>query len=263
MPEDAVLVRRHDGVATLVLNRPEKLNAINDNLIEGLMNALDSVERDREIRVAVITGSGRGFCAGGDIEHMIELKTGFHSAAFRGFLEAGHALVRKLRTLPKPVVASVNGPAAGGGVSLVLACDLCIASEQATFTQASIKLGLHPDWGVSFTLPRLVGMGRALEMFWLSEPVRAEEAKRLGVINFLVPHESLADETAELAARLAAAPPLPMALMKQAFYERIHTELERVMDHELQAQMKCFASEDFSEGLRAFSEKREPKFKGT
>ncbi len=262
MPEDDVLVRRQNGVATLVLNRPERLNAINDGLVEGLMNALDSVERDRDVRVAVITGAGRGFCAGGDIDHMIELKTGFHSAAFRGFLEAGHMLVRKLRTLPKPVLASVNGPAAGGGVSLALACDLRIASEQATFTQAFIKLGLHPDWGGTFNLPRLVGMGRALESFWLGEPVTAAEGKRLGMINFLVPHESLADETAQLAARLAAAPPLPMALMKQDFYERIHKEFERVMDHELEAQMKCFASEDFNEGLRAFKEKRAPKFKG-
>ena len=263
MPEDAVLLRRHEAVATLVLNRPEKLNAINDSVIEGLMNALESVERDREIRVAVVTGAGRGFCAGGDIELMKELKTGFHSAAFRRFLEAGHALVRKVRTMPKPVVASVNGPAAGGGLSLALACDLRIASEQATFTQAFIKLGLHPDWGGSFNLPRLVGTGRALDMFWLSEPMTAEEAKRLGVINFLVSHEALAHETAVLAARLAAAAALPVALMKQAFYERIHTELERVMDHELEAQMKCFASEDFDEGLRAFSEKRVPKFKGS
>jgi 2-(1,2-epoxy-1,2-dihydrophenyl)acetyl-CoA isomerase len=263
MPEDAVLVRRCDGVATIVLNRPEKLNAIDDSLRDGLMSALDSVERDHEIRVAVITGAGRGFCAGGDLEQLKALKTGFHSAAFRGFLEAGHALVRKLRTMPKPVVASVNGPAAGGGVGLALACDLRIASEQASFTQGFLRLGLHPDWGGTFNLPRLVGMGRALEIFWLNEPVTAEEAKRLGVINFLVPHESLAAETAQLAARLAAAPPLPMALMKQAFYERIHTELERVMDHELAAQMKCFASEDFSEGLRAFTEKRAPKFKGS
>jgi len=261
MPEDAVLVRRHNGVATLVLNRPERLNAINDAVVEGLMHALDSVERDREIRAAVITGAGRGFCSGGDIEQMKELKTGFHSAAFRGFLEAGHALVRKLQCLPKPVVASVNGPAAGGGVSLALACDLRIASEQATFTQAFFKLGLHPDWGGSFFLPRLVGTGRALEMFWLSDPLRAEEAKRLGMVNFLVPHESLADETAQLAARLAAAASLPVALMKQAFYERIHTELDRVMGHELEAQMKCFASDDFSEGLGAFTERRAPKFK--
>jgi 2-(1,2-epoxy-1,2-dihydrophenyl)acetyl-CoA isomerase len=263
MPEDAVLVRREDGIATIVLNRPEKLNAIEDDVRAGLMNALDSVERDREIRVAVITGAGRGFCAGGDVEKMIELKTGFHSAAFRGYLEAGHALVRRLRAMPKPVVASVNGPAAGAGMSLALACDLRIASEQATFTQAFLRLGLHPDWGATFTLPRLVGMGRALEIFWLGEPVTAEEAKRLGAVNFLVPHESLASETAQLAARLAAAAPLPIALMKQAFYERIHTELERVMDHELAAQMKCFASEDFSEGLRAFTEQRPPKFKGS
>lgn len=262
MPEDAVLVRREDGIATLVLNRPEKLNAIDEDVREGLMSALDSVERDREIRVAVITGAGRGFCAGGDVEKMVELKTGFHSATFRGYLEAGHALVRKLRTMPKPVVASVNGPAAGAGMSLALACDLRIASDQATFSQAFLRLGLHPDWGATFTLPRLVGMGRALEIFWLGEPVTAEEAKRAGVVNFLVPHESLAGQTAQLAARLAAAAPLPIALMKQAFYERIHTELERVMDHELEAQMKCFASEDFSEGLRAFTGKRTPEFKG-
>jgi len=262
MPDDAVVIRRHDGVATLVLNRPDKLNAIDDVLRESLMNALDSAERDREVRVIVITGAGRGFCAGGDIEKMIELKTGFQSAAFRGYLEAGHALVRRLRALPKPVVASVNGPAAGAGMSLALACDLRIASDRATFSQAFLRLGLHPDWGGTFTLPRLVGMGRAVEIFWLGEPVAAEEAKRLGVINYLVPHDSLPAETTQLAARLAAAPPLPMALMKQAFYERIHTELERVMDHELEAQMKCFASEDFSEGLRAFTEKRPPKFHG-
>jgi 2-(1,2-epoxy-1,2-dihydrophenyl)acetyl-CoA isomerase len=263
MPDDAVLVQRHDGVATLVLNRPEKLNAIDDGLREALTKALDSAERDRDIRVVVITGAGRGFCAGGDVETMIELKTGFHSAAFRGYLEAGHALVRRVRALPKPVVASVNGPTAGAGMSLALACDLRIASEQATFSEAFLRLGLHPDWGGTFTLPRLVGMGRALQIFWLGEPVTAEEAKRLGVVNFLVPHDSLADSTAQLAARLAAAAPLPIALMKQAFYERIHTELERVMDHELEAQMKCFASEDFSEGLRAFTEKRAPKFSGT
>jgi 2-(1,2-epoxy-1,2-dihydrophenyl)acetyl-CoA isomerase len=263
MPEDAVLVRREDGIATIVLNRPEKLNAIDDDVREGLMTALDSIERDREIRVAVITGAGRGFCAGGDVEKMIELKTGFHSATFRGYLEAGHALVRKLRTMPKPVVASVNGPAAGAGMSLALACDLRIASEQATFTQAFLRIGLHPDWGATFSLPRLVGLGRTLEILWLGEPVKAEDAHRIGLVNVVVPHEALAGETRRMGARLAAAAPLPMALMKQAFYERVHTELERVMDHELEAQMKCFASEDFSEGLRAFAEQRPPKFKGS
>ena len=262
MPEDSVLVRREGGVATIILNRPEKLNAIDDNLRRGLDAALDAVGHDAEVRVVVITGAGRGFCAGGDIQKLIELKEGYHSATFRAFLEAGHAVIRKIRRTAKPVIASVNGAAAGGGMNLALACDLRIASEQATFTQAFSRLGLHPDWGGTFSLPRLVGLGRAFEIFWLGEPVKAEEAKRLGLVNFLVPHESLAQETSRLAERLAAAPPLPMALLKHAFYDRVETELDRVLESEVAAQMKCFASEDFSEGLRAFGEKRAPKFTG-
>lgn len=262
MPEDAVLVRREGAVAIIILNRPEKLNAIEDNLRRGLEAALDAAQHDAEVRVVVITGSGRGFCAGGDIQKLIELKQGYHSATFRDFLEAGHTVIRKIRRIPKPVIASVNGAAAGGGMNLALACDLRIASEQATFTEAFSRLALHPDWGGTFSLPRLVGLGRAFEIFWLGEPVTAEEAKRLGIVNFLVPHNSLAEETSRLAARLAAAPPLPMALLKQAFYERVQTELDRVLENEVEAQMKCFASEDFIEGLRAFSEKRTPKFIG-
>ena len=262
MAEDAVLVRREDAVATIVLNRPERLNAVDNHIRDGLEAALDTVERDPGVRVVVITGAGRGFCAGGDIQKLMELKEGYHSVAFREYLEAGHAVIRKIRRIPKPVIASVNGPAAGAGMNLALACDLRIASEQATFRQAFSRLGLHPDWGGTFSLPRLVGLGRAFEIFWLGEAVTAEEAKRLGLVNFLVPHESLAAETSRLAARLAAAPPLPLALLKQAFYERVQTELDRVLESEVEAQMKCFASEDFIEGLRAFSEKRAPKFTG-
>lgn len=262
MAEDAVLFRREGAVGTIVLNRPDKLNAIDDSIRAGLGAALDTVERDPEIRVAVITGAGRGFCAGGDIDKMIDLKKGYHSATFRSYLEAGHSVVRRIRQIPKPVVAAVNGPAAGAGMNLALACDLRIASAQATFSEAFSHIGLYPDWSGTFSLPRLVGLGRALEIFWLADTVSAEEAQRIGLVNFVVPHASFTEETARLTARLAAAPPLPMALLKQDLYERIHTELERVMDNELAAQMKCFASEDFSEGLRAFTEKRAPKFRG-
>src|ERR1700683_1752840 len=151
MPEQEVLFRRDGAVATITLNRPDRLNAIDDNMRQGLMSALDTVDRDREIRVAVITGAGRGFCAGVDIQKMIELREGFHSATFRSYVEAGHSVVRRIREIPKPIMAAVNGPAAGAGMNLALACDLRIASENATFTQAFSGLGLHPDWGGTFS----------------------------------------------------------------------------------------------------------------
>lgn len=262
MPDEAVIFQHDGAVATITLNRPEKLNAIDDAMRQGITAALDTIERDRSIRVAVITGAGRGFCAGGDVQKMVELREGFHSATFRNYLEAGHAVIRRIREIPKPIVAAVNGPAAGAGMNLALSCDLRIASENATFTQAFSRLGLHPDWGGTFSLPRLVGIGKAFEIFWLGDPVPAADAKQLGIVNFVVPQESFAQKTQELAGRLAAAPPLPMALLKQTMYERAETELDRLMGSELQAQMKCFESEDFIEGLRAFTEKRAPNFGG-
>ena len=138
-----------------------------------------------------------------------------------------------------------------------------IASESATFTQAFLRIGLHPDWGGTFLLPRLIGIGRAIEMFALGEPLSAAEAHRLGLVNFLAPHDQLAGETQKLSERLAAAPALPIALLKQALYERLETKLDLMMQHEVDAQMKCFDSEDFPEGLRAFLEKRRANFRGT
>ncbi len=262
MPDEPVLLARQGAVATLTLNRPEKLNALDEPMRRVLDAALDQVAHEPAIRVVVITGAGRAFCSGGDVEAMQELKTQFHSVSFRGFLELGHELVQKLRSLPKPVLASVNGPALGAGMNLALACDLRIASDRATFAQAFVRLGLHPDWGGTYFLPRVVGVGRAMEMFFLGEAVEAAEAHRLGLVNFLAVHERLAEETRGLAERLAEAPPLPLALLKQSLYEREETELARVMRHEVDAQMKCFESQDFTEGLRAFLEKRKAVFKG-
>ena len=230
---------------------------------EGLSAALSTLAHDPVIRVGIITGAGRAFCAGGDIDRMRELKETHQSATFRRYIEAGHELVRKIRRLPKLVVACVNGPAAGAGMNLALACDLRIASESATFTQAFLRIGLHPDWGGTFLLPRLIGIGRAIEMFALGEPLNAAEAHRLGLVNFLVPPDQLGGETRKLSERLAAAPALPVALLKQALYERLETKLDLMMQHEVDAQMKCFDSEDFPEGLRAFLEKRRANFRGT
>lgn len=262
MSDDAVILTQDGPVATLLLNRPEKLNALDESEQRGLAEAIATVAHQPSIRVAVITGAGRGFCTGGDIQTMADLKTHHHSAKFRAHLEAGNNVVHAIRRLPIPVLASVNGPAAGAGLSLALACDLRIASDQATFRQAFLQIGLHPDWGGAFFLPRHVGIGRAMEMFFLGEPVNAAEAHRIGLVNFVTPHDQLALETRKLTERLASVPSLPVSLLKVALYERLETQLDSMMEHEVQAQMNCFKSEDFAEGLQAFLEKRKPHFKG-
>ena len=261
MSEKAVVLTRDGAVATILLNRPEKLNALDESEEHGLEEAIAAIAHDSAIRVAVLTGAGRAFCAGGDIQTLVDLKTHHHSATLRRLLEQGNNLVQEIRRLPFPVLASVNGPTAGAGMSLALACDMRIASDRATFVQAFLKIGLHPDWGATFFLARQVGIARAMEMFFLGDPVGAEEARRIGLVNFVVPHEQLAAETRKLADRLAALPQLPVSLMKEALYQRIETALDSVMEHEVQAQMKCFASENFEEGLKAFAEKRRPQFK--
>jgi len=260
MADEPVVLERDGAVATIRLNRPDKLNALDDGMTEGLAAAFSTVERESGIRVAVLTGAGRGFCGGGDIDVMVRLKQNHQSAVFRNFLEAGHELVRGIRRLPKLVLASVNGPAAGAGMNLALACDLRIASDQATFSQAFVRIGLHPDWGGTFFLPRMLGIGRAMQMLVLGEDVSAAEAHRLGLVNFLVPAASLEEETRKLAERLAASPSLPLTLLKQDLYDRLETEMDRMMQHEVDAQMKCFDSEDFMEGITAFLEKRKPNF---
>jgi 2-(1,2-epoxy-1,2-dihydrophenyl)acetyl-CoA isomerase len=262
MGDETVLLARQDSVVTLTLNRPECLNAFDRCLRASLAEKLEAVSRDLAVRVLVITGAGRGFCSGGDIRQLAEMKKSHQSVAFRDFLEAGHRVVRRIRSLTVPVVASVNGPAMGGGMNLALACDVRIASDRAIFSQAFVNIGLHPDWGGTFLLPRMLGTGRALEMFLLGDPMKADQALELGLVNYVVPHEKLEAETKKLAERLAAGPALAIGLMKQALYERLETQLDSMMEHEVEAQMKCFESEDFEEGLRAFLEKRRPKFKG-
>ncbi len=262
MESDSVLYSTEAAVATITLNRPDRLNALDDKMRRALSERFESVRREEGIRAVVLTGAGRGFSSGGDIREMADLKTGHHSAPFRNFLEAGNELIRLIRRLPKPVLASVNGPAAGAGMNLALACDLRIASQQATFAQSFVKVGLHPDWGGTYFLPRMIGHGRAMEMFLLGEPVTAEEAHRLGLVNEVVPQERLAEATRRLALRLAEAPPLPIALLKAELYSRQNTELHLALESEVASQMKCFDSEDSMEGLRAFLEKRKPKWKG-
>ena len=260
MSSEQVLLSRDDGVGTMTLNRPEKLNAFADRMREEIGDGLVALDADPAIRVIVITGAGRGFCAGGDVEYMAELVARRDVGAMAALVEAGRRVVTAIRRSSKPVIGAINGVAAGGGANLALACDLRIASDQARLGQSFNRIGLHPDWGGTYFLPRLVGPSKALELFWTADMIDAAECLRLGLFNQVVPHELLGEVTAEFARRLADKPAGPLALVKRAVYASLDRSLVEILDYELEAQLACFRSGDAGEGIRAFVEKRAPKF---
>jgi 2-(1,2-epoxy-1,2-dihydrophenyl)acetyl-CoA isomerase len=257
-----VLVDVSGGVGTVTLNRPDKLNAFAGRMRQEIADAVRAMAEDSGVRVLVITGAGRAFCAGADIGYMKDLTARNDAEAFRSLVEAGREVVTIIRETPKPVLASVNGPAAGGGANLALACDLRLASDRATIGQTFNRIGLHPDWGGTYFLPRLVGPAKALELIFSAEMVPAAEALRLGLFNRVVPHDHLGGETRALAAALAAKPPLALALAKRAIYASGDNSLSQMLDVELEHQLACFRSEDAKEGLQAFLEKRRAAFRG-
>ncbi len=246
-----------DGVATLTLNRPEALNALNRPLKDGLLDALRRVARDRDVRVVVLTGAGRAFCAGQDLREQ-----GDGTSLAVELRERYNPLILGLRRLEKPVIAAVNGVAAGAGVSLALACDLRIAAEEASFVLAFGRIGLVPDSGLTWFLPRLVGPARAAELFFAPDPISAQEALRLGIVNRAVPGSHLMAEVGGLAARLASAAPRAMALAKRALNRSLEVDLEAALAYEASLQGIAGATADHQEGLAAFREKRSPRFRG-
>ncbi|HEX6533750.1 MAG TPA: enoyl-CoA hydratase-related protein [Gemmatimonadaceae bacterium] len=260
MSYEHILLHREDGVGTLTLNRPEKLNAFAGRMRQEVADALDELEHDPGVRVIVITGAGRAFCAGADIGYMAELIERRDVEAMAALVEAGRRVVTTMRASAKPVVGSINGAAAGGGANLALACDLRIASEHAKLGQTFNRIGLHPDWGATYFLPRLVGPAKALELFWMADVIDAGECLRLGLFNAVVAHDALAEATRSLARTLAAKPALALALAKRAVYESLDRSLPEMLDYELDAQLRCFESGDAAEGIRAFLEKRAPVF---
>lgn len=257
-----LLLANDGGIVTLTLNRPDKLNAFAGRMRQEVAEAVKALAEDDGVRVIVITGAGRAFCAGADIGYMKELLETENWEAAKALVEAGRAVVTAIRAAPKPVIASVNGPAAGGGANLALSCDLRIASERASIGQTFNRIGLHPDWGGTYFLPRLVGPAKALELVFTAEMVKAPEALRLGLFNRVVPHDALAGETAALAKMLAAKPPIAIALAKRAVYASDHESLTAMLDVELESQLRCFRSADAKEGLAAFLEKRTASFQG-
>jgi 2-(1,2-epoxy-1,2-dihydrophenyl)acetyl-CoA isomerase len=262
MATDLVLTERDGAVGVVRLNRPAKLNAFAGDMRDRIGDAIEELGADPALRVLIVTGAGRGFCAGADVDYLRELVETGNDRDFEKLLRAGERVVTAIRGLDKPVLAAINGPAAGGGANLALACDLRIMAESASIGQTFSRIGLHPDWGGTYLLPRLVGESAALELMWSGRMVPAAEALRLGMVNRVVPDERLWAETLDLARPLAAAPPLAVGRIKHAVQASLDEDLDDMLEVELESQLACFRSKDVRRGLAAFREKVRPAFEG-
>jgi 2-(1,2-epoxy-1,2-dihydrophenyl)acetyl-CoA isomerase len=260
--EAKVLVERDDAVGIVRLNRPEKLNALAGDMRDLVGAAITELGHDPAVRAIIVTGAGRGFCAGADVNYLRELVETKNTVDFEKLLRAGEQVVTVIRSLDQPVLAAINGPAAGAGANLALACDLRIMADTATIGQTFSRIGLHPDWGGMFLLPRLVGPARALELMWSGRMVGAEEALAMGMVNRVVPVDSLWDEALAWAKRLAAAPPIAVARIKRAVYRSESESLDAMLTLEIENQLACFGSNDATRGLVAFRAKEAPHFEG-
>jgi 2-(1,2-epoxy-1,2-dihydrophenyl)acetyl-CoA isomerase len=260
---DKVLLDVRDRVATLAINRPDKLNAIDGDVALALQESLRRVATDSDVRALVVTGVGRVFSAGGDVKVMeAAAQSPNQEAFFDEPLRDIHRAAVLLRELPKPTLAVIRGFATGAGMNLALCCDLRIAATTARMNQAFVHLGLVPDTGGTHTLPRLVGAAKAAELMFLGDFVDGGEAERLGLVNRAVPEERLDAEAAEWARRLAAAPTLALAAIKALLRETYRRSFEEQTEAERLAQLEVGRSADFREGVRAFFEKRQPRFAG-
>ena len=251
-----------NGVGRILLNRPEKLNAFAGTMREELISVLEQVRDDRTLRVVVITGAGRGFCAGGDVEYMSGLQKRAAVDEFRPLLEAGRRIITLIREIEIPFIASINGVAAGAGCNLALACDYRLASSKAKLGETFTKIGIHPDWGGTFFLPRLVGTSKALELMITGRLVEAAEALSIGMVDRVVEPDTLQQVTSELAAAFAAAPPIAVRGIKRALEATRTNLLGEQIDLETKHQIEAFLSSDAAEGMGAFFEKRVPLFRG-
>ncbi|MCC4246001.1 2-(1,2-epoxy-1,2-dihydrophenyl)acetyl-CoA isomerase PaaG [Stappia indica] len=257
-----VLVEREGGVLVVTLNRPDKLNSFNEAMHAALREAMDIAESDAEIRCVLLTGAGRGFCAGQDLSDRVTAPGDAPPDLTRTIEANYNPLLRRLKALPKPVVCAVNGVAAGAGANIALACDIVLAAESAKFIQAFSKIGLVPDSGGTWSLPRLVGLARAKALALLATPVPARQAEEWGMIWKALPDGELMGEARRLAGELAAAPTFGLGLVKQALEASFGNDLDTQLDMERDLQGLAGRSPDYAEGVAAFMAKRAPSFTG-
>ena len=256
MNYEDLLLEKKDGIATITLNAPDKLNALTAKMQKSLLLAVDEVAKDDEVRVVIVTGAGRAFCAGGDIGRMkARLEGTVKQSRYEQLQLVGHWVDAFLR-MGKPVIAAINGACVGAGFALAMSCDIRIASEEARLGALFINMALAPDCGMTYFLPRAVGTSKALELMFTGELIGAAEAERLGLVSRVVPPDELMKASQELAARIAQQPPIALELTKRLVYRSIIDDIAHHLDWETYAQQLCFRTEDFKESALAFLEKR-------
>lgn len=260
MTYESITYKKEAGVAYITFNQPKQMNSLTEQILTESSHAIDEAAKDPEVKVIVLAGSGRAFCAGANLGHPIFKAT--LPLEIRMWMASFQKLPLQLRNTPKPAIASVNGAAVGAGANLALACDIIIASEEARFGQVFINIGVHPDTGGTYFLPRAVGVPRACELLMTGRIIDAHEAERIGMVSKVVPADKLEAATKDLAESLAKSPPVAMSMTKESIYQALEMDLPTTLDRESNCQAILINSEDNREGIAAFLEKRKPIFKG-
>ena len=260
MSNNSILLKIENKVAYITLNRPEVFNSFNREMALSLQSVMDECETSEKVRAIVLTGNGKAFCAGQDLKEVTDPNL---NPGFKKILEEHYnPIITRIRSIKKPVIAAVNGVAAGAGANIALACDIVVAHDKVSFIQAFSLIGLVPDSAGTFFLPRLIGFQKASALAMLGDKVSAEEAERIGMIYKVIPFESFKDEVDQLALKLANMPTKALGFIKTLFNESVTNTLEEQLALESKLQIEAAQSEDYAEGVAAFIEKRKPNFKG-